>query len=607
MTGMARSGGGGRPGQAPGACPGPAKTIASKPLSAIARAMARIAAGALVVLTASCGGPRAETGFADDAAKYQPIPSGSYLAGLHAGNSRDNEAAAEYFFKALDDDPENPVLLQLTFMVLVIDGRVPEALPLAERLIKKSRGRGVVQLSLALDALRRGDHARVAEVLGLMPQSGVGKLLAPIIRAWSLADQDNYEDAVAVLDQMKEWPEADVMRLFHMALLHEFKRDEDTAAGFYAASLATAGGELLRVVQAYGRLLERSGKAAEAVAMYKKYLDRSPYNPVLEAARRRAEKGGAVPEPLVTSAMEGVAEAMYAAGSALAQERAGRSATIYLQLANFARPGFDVALITLGEQLELLNRWEEAIRSYHKVDRDGPLGWDAGLQAVVGLDRLDKPDEAVEKLRELTRKRPDDPSAFIALADLLRTHERYAEAATEYDHAIRNSAPEAPNRWALHYARGIAYERTKQWPRAEADFLKALELSPDHPQVLNYLGYSWIEQGVNVDRARGMIERAVELRPNDGYVIDSLGWALYKLGNYKEATKHLERAVELRPEDSVINDHLGDAYWHVGRRLEANFQWRHAVSLDPEEDRVERLRKKLENGLEPLTATAEGS
>ena len=572
-----------------------------------ARAIARIAAGVVVVLIASGGAPRAETGSADDAVKYQPIPSGSYLAGLHAGNSRDNEAAAEYFFKALEDDPENPVLLQLTFMVLLVDGRVAEALPLAERLIKKSQGRGVVQLTLALDALGRSDHVRVAEVLGSVPQSGVSTLLAPIIRAWSLADQDNYEDAIAVLDQMKAWPEAEAMRLFHMALLHEFKRDEVAASGFYAASLGTSGGELLRVVQAYGRLLERSGKAAEAVTVYGKYLDRSPYNPVLEAARVRADKGGAVPEPLVTSAMEGVAEAMYAAGSALAQERVGRSATIYLQLAGFARPGFDVALITLGEQLELLNRWEEAIRSYRKVRSDGPLGWDAGLQAVVGLDHLDRPQEAVKQLRELTLKRPDDPSAYIALADLLRTRERYAEAASEYDHAIENSAQDAPNRWALHYARGIAYERTKQWPRAEADFLKALELSPDHPQVLNYLGYSWIEQGVNVDKARGMIERAVELRPNDGYVVDSLGWALYKLGNYEEATEHLERAVELRPEDSVINDHLGDAYWHVGRQLEANFQWRHALSLDPEEDRVERLQEKLEKGLEPFTATAEGS
>ncbi len=586
---------------------GPTKKVTAGAARALARALVVIAAGALLLLAAPAGGARAETGSVDDASTYQPIPSGSYLAGLHAGNARDNEAAAEYFFKALEDDPENPALLQLTFMVLVIDGRVEEALPLAKRLIKKSQGRGVVQLALALDALGRGDHTRVEEVLESVPLSGVSKLMAPIVRAWSLAGRDNYEDAIAVLDQMKAWPEAEAMRLFHMALLHEFKHDETAAAGYYAASLGTAGGELLRVVQGYGRLLERSGKAGEAVTLYEKYLDRSPYNPVLEAARVRAEKADAVPDPLVGSVMEGAAEAMYAAGSALAQERAGRSATVYLQLANFARPGFDVALITLGEQLELLNRWEEAIRSYRKVRRDGPLGWDAGLQAVVGLDRLDRPEEAIEQLRKLTRKRPDDPSAFIALADLLRTRERYGEAASEYDRAIENSAEDAPNRWALHYARGIAHERTKQWPRAEADFLKALELSPDHPQVLNYLGYSWIEQGVNVDKARGMIEKAVALRPNDGYVVDSLGWALYKLGNYQEATEHLERAVELRPEDSVINDHLGDAYWHVGRQLEASFQWRHALSLDPEEDRIKRLNEKLENGLEPFTATAEGS
>src|SRR5690606_33991930 len=146
-----------------------------------------------------------------------------------------------------------------------------------------------------------------------------------------------------------------------------------------------------------------------------------------------------------------------------------------------------------------------------------------------------------------------------------------------------------PHQWTLFYFRGIAYERAKQWDKAEADLLQALALFPEQPHVLNYLGYSWVDQGMHLDEAMDMIARAVELRPNDGYIVDSLGWAHYRLGNYEEAVRELERAVELRPEDPVINDHLGDAYWKVGRRLEARFQWAHARDLDPEPDALEEI------------------
>ncbi|MGH6954092.1 MAG: tetratricopeptide repeat protein, partial [Alphaproteobacteria bacterium] len=151
--------------------------------------------------------------------------------------------------------------------------------------------------------------------------------------------------------------------------------------------------------------------------------------------------------------------------------------------------------------------------------------------------------------------------------------------------------------WTLLYARGIALERSKQWPRAEADLLRALEFRPEQALVLNYLGYSWADRGENLERAREMIERAVALRPNDGYIVDSLGWVHYRMGQYDKAVIHLERALELKSGDAVITDHLGDAYWQAGRKTEARFQWRRALTLDADQDLRRSIQLKLEHGL----------
>jgi Flp pilus assembly protein TadD len=197
-----------------------------------------------------------------------------------------------------------------------------------------------------------------------------------------------------------------------------------------------------------------------------------------------------------------------------------------------------------------------------------------------------------------------------SLADLQRSRKQFAEAAETYSRIIDMLDKPARGDWTLFYFRGISYERSKQWPKAEADFKKSLELQPDQPLVLNYLGYSWVDQGLNLDEAFRLLRRAVELRPTDGYIIDSLGWAHYKLDKYDESLREMERAVQLKPGDPVINDHLGDVYWKVGRKLEAQFQWNHARDLGPEPEDRDRILKKIESGLEdeakPVAPEANG-
>ena len=293
---------------------------------------------------------------------------------------------------------------------------------------------------------------------------------------------------------------------------------------------------------------------------------------------------------------------MFGIASALTEESSIDIALIYVQLTLYANSNLTIARSLLGDIYSDTKRREKAIESYEMVPPDSPLRRNADIHIADNLDKLDRVDEAREKLKALIARYPEDRLPLMVMGNLLRNREKFAEASEYYGKAISLIPEVTQNHWRVFYSRGITYERSKQWPKAEADFLKALELFPDQPLVLNYLGYSWVEQGQNLQRAMKMIRKAVELRANDGYIVDSLGWAHYKLKEFDDAVRYLEQAVELRPDDPTINDHLGDALWRVGRRLEARFQWGHAKNLKPEPDALKKIEQKLKDGLPPEEA-----
>ncbi|MGL4243208.1 MAG: tetratricopeptide repeat protein, partial [Beijerinckiaceae bacterium] len=248
---------------------------------------------------------------------------------------------------------------------------------------------------------------------------------------------------------------------------------------------------------------------------------------------------------------------------------------------------------------------------YSEIPASSPLRTNAEMEIGVSLHRLEKKDEAQAKLKDVIAREPDNYDAMVTLGNLYRSNEDYANAAKVYDQAIALLTEETttPGHWRIYYFNGIAHERLKQWDIAERNFRKALELSPEEPMVLNYLGYSLIEKKLNLQEAMEMVKKAVELRPNDGYIIDSLGWAYYQLGDYEQAVIHIERAVELLPADPIIAEHLGDAYWRVGRKLEAKFQWQHARDNKPEPVDLARIEGKLKDGLpdEPPVTPAQNA
>ncbi|MEA2990097.1 MAG: hypothetical protein QOG83_2808, partial [Alphaproteobacteria bacterium] len=296
---------------------------------------------------------------------------------------------------------------------------------------------------------------------------------------------------------------------------------------------------------------------------------------------------------------------LYGLGAALGR-RGGTEdlGLIYLQLALYLAPSHPMALLSLADLYEGLKKQELAIKIYEKIPPTSPMQRNAQIQRALGLDALDRTDEAKADLEKLIAENPSDLEATTALGNILRGRKQFAECADVYSKGINSiTKAEKPN-WVIYYFRGICYERSKQWSKGEVDMKKALALFPDQPLVLNYLGYSWVDQGVNLDEGMTMIRRAVEQRADDGYIVDSLGWAYFRIGNFEEATKHLEHAVELKPEDPTINDHLGDVYWKIGRVLEAKFQWSHARDLKPDPDDLVKIEEKLKSGLpdEPSSA-----
>jgi tetratricopeptide (TPR) repeat protein len=520
--------------------------------------------------------------------------AGKYLAGRFARRNRDFGSAAKLLTDALSLDKANRKIRRQAFFSLVANGRLEEAAVLARKIVETNAGEPISNLTLVVEDVRRGKFDLAATRLIDMPRRGMNTFTSPLVLAWLRQAQGKTDEAVKALDGLSKVASFVGLRNLHVGLIQDLAGRTEAADKSLGAAVKNT--ESLRAVQAYGRFLERNGRTEEARALYENFVKKNDDTEALNAALDRL-KSGNKPDRLISNAMQGMAEVFFNLSGTLAQGRSNDLALIYGRFALRLNPDFPLALVLLGGLLESLDRKTEALALYDAVNPKSPLYWSARLRKAATLDDLERTDEAISQLQQMAKERTDDSEPFIRLGDLFRAKKRFQDSVDSYSGAIKRISTLSKSHWSLLYARGIAYERSKQWEEAENDFLKALELSPEQPFVLNYLGYSWVDQGKNLERAKGMIERAVQLRPNDGYIVDSLGWVLYKIGEYDAAAEKLERAVILRPDDPTINDHLGDAYWRVGRFLEARFQWRRALSLEPEKKDIPAIEKKLRQGL----------
>jgi len=524
--------------------------------------------------------------------------SGSYLAGRHAEQVGDSLAALNFYTAAATrGDLATPDLQKRIYILALTEGRIDEALQALNKIEKAGEEAPFANLLRAVLALKTNNYAAVEPVLEA-EKVGLIRLLAPALNAWAKVGQNDTKGALEALGAMNEQKALKALHDLHAALIEEHAGNTAKAEAFFLEVLKSAGLSI-RVAQLLGGHFERLDQYEKAFELYEKFKEDGEGEAMLAKAQSRRKAGKRLALDVATP-QHGAAEILYNIASVLQKQANDSRVLVLTRLALYLRPDMDGAKVVIAASLETGQRYADANAIYADIPKDSPLSWNARMHTADNLDRLGQTDEAVSLLRTLARERPNREAPLIELGGILRRHERFKEAVEAYTEALKRIEKIEPRHWVVYYARGVSYEQTDRWPEAEADFLKALEFDSEQPTTLNYLGYLWIDKGQHLERALQMIEKAVDLRPRDGYIVDSLGWGLYRLGQFDQATKKLERAVMLRPDDPVINDHLGDALWKVGRTREARFQWQRAKGLEPDDKLLKLIEQKLKTGLDAV-------
>lgn len=525
--------------------------------------------------------------------------AGAYLAARQAAMAHDFQASAQFLIPALVRDPSNPALLEQMVVTQISLGHVDKAVPVARKMLADGIDSQVARMVLSAAQAMDGNYGAILD--NIAAEQGIGPLVDGLMKAWAQVGSGAVSDALGSFDDVAKERGLGGFALYHKALALASVGDFEGADAVYDNPATQSVQSTRRGAMSRIEVLSQLDRNQDAIAL----MDRvflGELDPGLLALRTRLEAGEPVPFTHVTSASDGMAEVFYSIAGALENEANPDFTLLYSRLAEFLRDDHIDAMLLTAALLEQLDLYDLASDAYRRVPADHSAFHAAELGRAEALRRSGRVDSAIEVLEQLARTHGDLPVVHSTLGDVLRQQERFQEAADAYDQALSLYGGTDVTLWFVYYARGIAHERLGNWGQSEADFRQALELNPDHPQVLNYLGYSLVEKQSKLDEALAMIELAVAKRPDSGYIIDSLGWVLYRLGRYSEAVGHMERATELMPVDPIVNDHLGDVYWAVGRKLEAEFQWHRALSFEPEEVEAERIRRKLEVGLDAVLA-----
>lgn len=581
----------------------------------IARLNGRVAAS-LVSLALLAGAAEAATSRETAAAQREAAAmrldalrgtSGNFLAAMNAQAHRDVRAAGEYFREVLKHDARNPALLERAFVSELGDGDFAAAYRLAERVIQQDPANPLAQAALGVRALKQKQYKTARALLGKAGSSRGRRadLTIALLTAWTQVGSGQLKRALEIVDKFNQ-PELSAYRNFFGGLMADVAGDRAEAGKRLISAYKSEPGTL-RVADAYARHMVRDGKRDEALKAYADWESRNPGQPFVRSQIADI-KAGKTLAPLATSVADGAAEILYGMGIASGGGRDSDSSLIFLQLAAYLAPDDELIKVSVAEVFEQMRQWERAGEAYGAIANGSPFRTRALIGRVIAYERQDKTDEAIKTLTTLLDESPDELEATDMLGGLYRAKKKMPESIAVYSRAIDRLKTPERSHWNLFFGRAVAYERNKEWPKAEADFLKALELLPDtvrtprekfdRAQVLNYLAYSWVDQGMHIERSFEMLKRAVELAPEDGAIVDSLGWAYYRLGKFDDAVRELEKAVSLKPGDPTINDHLGDAYWRIGSKREAGFKWNHARDLKPDPEDLPKILRKIEFGLE---------
>ncbi|MCB1388860.1 MAG: tetratricopeptide repeat protein [Rhodobacteraceae bacterium] len=530
--------------------------------------------------------------------------AGAFLAAREAGVLNDFTASLPYLQRLHAADPENAGTLESLVVSAFSVGAFDLASQSAAQLVAIDPDNRAAALVLLAQAFQQGDYdAALAVGEGDAP---VHPLIDGLARAWAQLGAGRMSDALATLDEVAGGEGMRAFAQYCRALALALVGDVEGAVSVIEDPQAGVSAALnRRGYVAYAQLLGLSERYEDAETLIDTVFP-TGNDPAIARMRTALAAREAVPFDVVTSPAQGMAEVFSVMANAMMSAQNPVEALIYAQAAVWVNPSLTDSQLLIGQIFEDLDQPQAAAAAYEAIPDSDVFGTAARMGRAQVLETLERRDEAIADLTALADENPQSYAVQSVLGDFLRRASRFPEAAAAYTRALGllQAAGVQPE-WQLWFSRAVALARADDWDAAESDFRAALALQPDQPTVLNYLGYSLVERGEKLDEAMDMIQRAVAGDPDSGYVLDSLAWALYRLGRYTEAVPHMERAVQMAPTDAILNDHLGDVYWAVGRQREARFQWRRALSFAPADDLDEdRLRRKLEIGLDAVRAEA---
>ena len=538
----------------------------------------------LLIILSMAGMVRAEISF------------GGYLAGRHALSTKDFDAASTYLSRAIEDDLENPELLNGLISVQVSLGDIGAAKISSDNLDLLGVQTQLSNMVKIAIQLRNRDFDNAKQQIE--NEQGINPLLDKIVTGWAFADQGNFEDAETIFDEIGKGSSlAQFSQMQKASMLAAYGRYESALNTIENleknSNRVSIDARALKV-----QLLLKLDNKEEATEYFSKIFGDGVNSDAANLRMQVEDHPNAYSIEESLSLEAGIAYAFYAIADILKDDADPNTALLYVRLAQYLNENSQKAILLAADLLEQMGQYDLAVEEYAKISPSSSYFLSSELGRVGALRDGGKTEAALEVLYYLSREFSDIGIVHNSLGDFLRREERYSEAKIAYDRAVDIYRENNNVSWVVLYARGITHERLQEWDKAESDFRNALTINPDQANVLNYLGYSLIDRGEKLDEAMTMIEKAVSLQPESGYIVDSLAWGLFKLGQYETAIPHMEKAAELMPVDPIVTDHLGDLYWAVGRQLEAKFQWRRALSFDPELKDATRIREKLRIGLD---------
>ncbi len=508
-----------------------------------------------------------------------------FLVSQFASHQGDTALAASSMVDALAGDPTNPELREDAFVLALLAGDNQ-----AEQLARSLPTNPLAQLLLATRAAHDGNWQQAELGYAELPHQALADAIRPLLLAWAQQAQGESDRAMDTLQPAITGGKLGAIAPLHAALLADASHRDGLALRLYTDLAHGQTAPSLQFAQIFASWQARSGDMTAARATIEGAVAASPELGIAKPRLVEALDRAHAPTPL-----HGLAMALVEVAAAADGQTGHEVSELLVQVALTAEPAMTDAHLLASEIAANHKQYKLAATELEHVPQDDPLKPVVQLRLANLYARQDRLDDSVSLLRSLAAAYPKRPEPLAQLGDMLADQKKLPEAIDAYDRSIALlHHPQAAD-WVVFYARGTALERAHAWPRAQADMNRALELSPDQPFVLNFLGYAMAERNEDLPAAREMIEKALRARPNDGAIVDSLGWVALRQGDTKEALRLLEKAAELEPEDPSITGHLGDAYWDVGRHLEAEDQWRRALVLKPDADEQVRIEARLKS------------